>query len=421
MSGGLCAQFGNPVRLLILVDTILAFLGTSTGDGLGDELGFRENGYRDLLSHVPNTTQSIAIPALELLPVSATPLTETVSPLWLVSSDAPRSGMRPPTAAPVTALRTRAARTVAKSPYSRVNTTTKCDAALDDIIKNCPAVDVLLGGYATSRSSTHSRGRDHEHVSRPPNAFMVYRSYIWFTKQLGNSDEKNLSCVSKLAADSWKEISAHSRAPFHEVATLAKRKHAELHPNYKYAPSSRSEKPTKKNAVPPPTPKAREKAKAAATIPTTTNEGIVAIASPLPRRATRAVGGSSSVLVSVVRTSPVPSSSASTLSSPSASSAPTTPDLEYPFPTPSTPELGYPWDNDPPDFPPRPRLHAVSSAYIPCCIPSPAISVLELNVEESVLDTLPDVRPSVLRLTITDTLTPFLHFRNTKRPRHTMI
>ena len=172
------------MAIIILVDTIPAFLGTGTGDGFGDELGFCENGYRDLLSHVPNTniTQPIAISAFALLPVSVIPLAENVSPLWLVSSGAPRSGMRPSTAAPVTALRTRAARTVAKSPYSRANTATKCDAALDKIIKNCPAVDVLLGGYGTPRSSTHSRSRDQEHVSCLPNAFMVFRSYVWFTK-----------------------------------------------------------------------------------------------------------------------------------------------------------------------------------------------------------------------------------------------
>jgi hypothetical protein len=56
-----------------------------------------------------------------------------------------------------------------------------------------------------------------------------------------------------------------------------------------------------------------------------------------------------------------------------------------------TPELGYPWDHDLPGFPQRPRVRAVTSDCLPDCIPSPAISVLELNVHESVLDTLPDV------------------------------
>jgi HMG (high mobility group) box len=156
------------------------------------------------------------------------------------------------------------ARSAAHSPYNRVNSTTatKVNADLDEIIKNCPAVDVLLGGYATPRSSTHNRTRDQEHVSRPPNAFMVYRSYVWFTKQLDDNDEKNLSCVSKLAADSWKDMNDQARAPFHSVAALAKRKHAELYPDYKYAPTSRTDKPTKptkKNAQP--ALKARERAK----------------------------------------------------------------------------------------------------------------------------------------------------------------
>lgn len=319
--------------------------------------------------------------------------------------------MRATTAAPVTTLRGRAARSVATSPYSRANTAREFDPALYEIIKNCPAVDVLLGGYATPRSSTHSRGRGQEHVSRPPNAFMVYRSYIWFTKQLGNSDEKNLSCVSKLAAESWKDLSARARLPFHEIAKEAKLKHAKLHPDYKYAPSAR-EKPTKKNS--PSKPKARKKVKAPAT---PTNDGIMAVASPLPRKATQTRKRLPVAFVSAAPASPAspaPSSSTSTASA-SSVSPPHTPDLDFPDPI-SSPELGYPWDRDIPGFPQRPRVRAVTSA----CLPSPAISVLELNVHESVLDELPDVSPDSVYLLPDGALTPFV-FRNTKRPRRTMI
>ncbi|KAI0294828.1 high mobility group box domain-containing protein, partial [Russula brevipes] len=76
-----------------------------------------------------------------------------------------------------------------------------------------------------------------EHVARPPNAFMVYRSYVWYTKQLENNDEKNLSCVSQLAAQSWRVMSEQARTPFKQVADAAKREHAERNPDYKYAPS----------------------------------------------------------------------------------------------------------------------------------------------------------------------------------------
>ena len=400
--------------MLILVDTPHpAFLGSNTGDGLGDDLGLCESGYRDLFSHVPNTTQSVTLPALALLPVSVSAIPQTVSPFWPVSPVAQSSDMRVRTTAPVTTLRGRGARSVAKSPYSRANTTKKFDPVTDNIIKNCPAVDVLLGGYATPRSSTHSRGRDQEHISRPPNAFMVYRSYIWFTKQLENSGEKNLSCVSKLAADSWKDISEDARKPFIDVAEDAKRKHAELHPNYKYAPTSRSAKP--KN--PPATPKARKKAKAPAT---STHEGPVAIASPLPRRATQTRKRSPDAFASAVPASPVPSSSTSAASSSSAS-LPTTPDLEYPYPMIRSPELGYPWDHDLPGFPQRPRLRAVTSDCLPDCIPSPAISVLELNVHESVLDTLPDVSLVSICLIPDSALIVSFVSRNTKRPRLTTI
>jgi len=121
-----------------------------------------------------------------------------------------------------------------------VNAIKKHHPNLQEIIKNCPALDVIFD-YDNPRSSTHirSRGRDKEHVARPPNAFMVYRSYMWYTKQVEIKNEKNLSCVSQLAARSWRVMSEKDRTPFKLVADIAKREHAERNPDYKYAPSQK--------------------------------------------------------------------------------------------------------------------------------------------------------------------------------------
>ncbi len=141
------------------------------------------------------------------------------------------------------------AHNASKAPDSRVNAVKGLHSTLQDIIKNCPALDVILD-HESPRSSTHNRGRarDKEHVARPPNAFMVYRSYVWFTKQLEDNHEKNLSCVSQLAGRSWTVMSDQARAPFKQVADIAKRMHAERNPDYKYAPSSRSQNSQKKQA-----------------------------------------------------------------------------------------------------------------------------------------------------------------------------
>ncbi|KAI0005367.1 hypothetical protein BJV74DRAFT_725846, partial [Russula compacta] len=79
-------------------------------------------------------------------------------------------------------------------------------------------------------------------VARPPNAFMIYRSYQWFTKQLQDKDEKDLSCFSQLAGQSWKVLGEQAQAPFKLVAEIVKREHAQRNPDYKYAPSSRPQK-----------------------------------------------------------------------------------------------------------------------------------------------------------------------------------
>jgi HMG (high mobility group) box len=261
---------------------------------------------------------------------------------------------------------------------------------------------------------------------------MVYRSYVWFTKQLHNNDEKNLSCVSKLAADSWKDMSDQARAPFQGIATEAKRKHAELYPNYKYAPAPREDKPSKpskKNTQP--TSKARERANLKAVVAASTKERLVLssmhkrtgagssskslptpgpastnevlVLSPSPKRAT--AGSSSSPPIGAARTSPVATSSDERLvlsplpirgtwtaawttralfygeppsPSPSCSSSSTS---STPLSTPelrpvSSRELGYVWDCDLPGYPPKPRFRAQS-------ISSPTISELDLNEDPS--------------------------------------
>src|SRR6266478_1818155 len=141
------------------------------------------------------------------------------------------------------------ARHASMTSYNHVNAIKNIHPNLQEIIKNCPALDVILA-HDNPRGSTHNRGRarDKEHVARPPNAFMVYRSYVWYTKQLEDNDEKNLSCVSRQAGRSWMVMDDQARAPFKQVADIAKRLHAERHPDYKYAPSSRSHKSQKKPA-----------------------------------------------------------------------------------------------------------------------------------------------------------------------------
>ncbi|KIJ21450.1 hypothetical protein PAXINDRAFT_32552, partial [Paxillus involutus ATCC 200175] len=73
---------------------------------------------------------------------------------------------------------------------------------------------------------------------RPPNAFMVFRSWLWNKDNLKSVERDNRN-VSRIAGRYWNELSEAERAPFRKMAEEAKLRHAELYPEYKYSPMSR--------------------------------------------------------------------------------------------------------------------------------------------------------------------------------------
>ncbi|KAI0286665.1 hypothetical protein BGY98DRAFT_1092311 [Russula aff. rugulosa BPL654] len=273
------------------------------------------------------------------------------------------------------------ARNASKTPYGgRVNAIKNLHPILREIIEDCPAVDTIFDNH-TRRRSTHNRARDEGHVRRPPNAFMVYRSYVYHTKKLENNDEKNLSAVSRQAGRSWQVMGEQAQHPFKQVADIAKREHAARNPNYKYSPSSRSQTSPKKPArrASKAKVKAKVKVKESATHRNAGRDSLPLLkeATPTPACTPRA-------------SSDLSSSSPSSSPSPYPPSTPPTPmprqwALNLP---PSSPELRYPRDRDHTDCPPQPCVRPVTSGLIP----SPSMSVLQLNDAHtpSILHEMPD-------------------------------
>jgi hypothetical protein len=180
-------------------------------------------------------------------------------------------------------------------------------------------------------------------------------------------------------------LSEQARTPFKQVAAIAKREHAERNPDYKYAPSSRSPKSQRKpgRAV------SRAKGKAKIKETATPLDGGFD-ASPPPTEVTPIPS-----VASLADVPFVPSESSPFPSSPS-SPSPSTPPALSPLRltrgmSPSFPQLEYPSDCDLPDYPPRPCFRPTMLGLIP----SPSMSILELNEDEqsSILDQLPEVCP----------------------------
>ncbi|KAJ6604151.1 hypothetical protein DFH09DRAFT_1067907 [Mycena vulgaris] len=88
---------------------------------------------------------------------------------------------------------------------------------------------------------SHARQRPEDHIPRPPNPFIVFRSdYCVWNRQLDSGAVRDHRLVSKLAGQAWAALDSASRKKYEDLAREKKRLHAIQYPDYAYAPSSRS-------------------------------------------------------------------------------------------------------------------------------------------------------------------------------------
>lgn len=64
---------------------------------------------------------------------------------------------------------------------------------------------------------------------------MIFRSWLW-NKDDFKSVERDNRNVSRIAGRYWNELTDEERVPFRRMAEEAKARHAQLYPEYKYAP-----------------------------------------------------------------------------------------------------------------------------------------------------------------------------------------
>ncbi|KAF9259625.1 hypothetical protein L218DRAFT_659936 [Marasmius fiardii PR-910] len=95
--------------------------------------------------------------------------------------------------------------------------------------------------------STKARKHDEDHIPRPSNAFMIFRSNYW-ALQKNNPTERDHRQISRLAAASWNKLSEKEKAPWRRLALIRKEEHARANPGYKYSPGSRKSEAQKKNS-----------------------------------------------------------------------------------------------------------------------------------------------------------------------------
>ncbi|KAF9546181.1 HMG-box, partial [Agrocybe pediades] len=75
--------------------------------------------------------------------------------------------------------------------------------------------------------------RDPEHIPRPRNAFIFFRSY--FIDHILPSGAGQQQEISKLAGEAWRKLSKVEREPFVQCAKLERETHRARYPDYIYS------------------------------------------------------------------------------------------------------------------------------------------------------------------------------------------
>ncbi|KAJ7151521.1 hypothetical protein C8R46DRAFT_486242 [Mycena filopes] len=99
-----------------------------------------------------------------------------------------------------------------------------------------PTLPVVL---PTAARASHARQRSSQHIPRPPNAFICFRSdyCVWEKKKVDGQRDHRL--VSKDAGVAWRKLPDAVRREYELLAEEKKREHAEMYPDYAYSPGAR--------------------------------------------------------------------------------------------------------------------------------------------------------------------------------------
>ena len=94
----------------------------------------------------------------------------------------------------------------------------------------------LLEGSTGVRRSGHSRKKPLNHIPRPPNAFILFRSYFIKSQHVSSEVETNHSTLSKIIGLTWKNLPNEERQIWHARAKVALEDHKRKFPSYAFKP-----------------------------------------------------------------------------------------------------------------------------------------------------------------------------------------
>ncbi|KAJ6544782.1 hypothetical protein DFH09DRAFT_850529, partial [Mycena vulgaris] len=109
---------------------------------------------------------------------------------------------------------------------------------------------------APSRRSLHTRKKSDNHIPRPPNAFILFRSSFIKSQRVSTEVETNHSTLSKIIGMTWKNLTDDERQVWRHKALDAVAEHKRNFPTYAFRPKHTR---AKKGDADSPQPKSKRK------------------------------------------------------------------------------------------------------------------------------------------------------------------
>ncbi|KAF9554992.1 hypothetical protein CPC08DRAFT_766286 [Agrocybe pediades] len=109
--------------------------------------------------------------------------------------------------------------------------------------------DGCLSDHAVETVRINGRKKPAGHIPRPPNAFMLFRSWFVKSRHVSTEVETNHSTLSKIIGMTWRSLSEEDREEWYTKARTALAEHKLKFPTYAYRPvhtRRRGSAPTKK-------------------------------------------------------------------------------------------------------------------------------------------------------------------------------
>ncbi|KAJ7475741.1 hypothetical protein FB451DRAFT_1244601 [Mycena latifolia] len=91
-------------------------------------------------------------------------------------------------------------------------------------------------GQAPSRRTVHTRKKSENHIPRPPNAFILFRSSFIKSQRVSTEVETNHSTLSKIIGMTWKNLTDDERQIWRHKAMDAVAEHKRNFPTYAFRP-----------------------------------------------------------------------------------------------------------------------------------------------------------------------------------------